>query len=287
MAVKLIRHGSEAGYRTELQTGNSCPRCQTAHREYTRQYSMAGKRAGLKYTRDQVIDHLAKSVVAGPRPGMGKVRPATAQPVDHDDPTDAPESDATGLGDVGESQAPRPSLADRVRGLWVPGVGDDYVSEPNTPDYLHTVDPDPEPAGEEWAPVSDDEFVINAAGIKKIEENLGTYVSIVGITLEMIDPYCGEILEKTLPKMVEKWSKVIAHYPPAAKLFLDSKGGILMTWIAAIQATWPFLYAVYEHHLAKTVRTHDGIVERKVANGFRGFDSTTPPMPDNFAYSVR
>jgi hypothetical protein len=162
-----------------------------------------------------------------------------------------------------------------------------YVDEGETPDYLHTVDPDPEPSGEEWSTVSDEEFVINAAGMKKIEENLGTYISILGMTMEMVDPYCGAILANNIPKMVERWAKVIAHYPRAANLFLDAKGGIIMEWIGAIQVSWPFLYAVYEHHLARTVRIHDGVLERKMgANAFRGVDPTMPPTPDTFAYTT-
>jgi hypothetical protein len=156
---------------------------------------------------------------------------------------------------------------------------------------LHAIDPDPEPGGEnreEWAGVSDDEFVINAAGMKQIEDNLGFYLSVVGLTIEMVDPYCGPILARNFENIVKRWSAVIAHYPPAARLFLDTKGGILFGWISAIQATWPVLYAIYEHHLAKTVRTRDGVIERKIeGNGpFRGFDATTPPMPDQFQYTV-
>jgi hypothetical protein len=121
----------------------------------------------------------------------------------------------------------------------------------------------------------------------KIEENLGTYISVIGITMEMVDPYCGAALANNLPKMVERWTKVIAHYPKAANLFLDSKGGVIMQWIGAIQASWPFLWAIYEHHLARTIRVHNGVVERKVGdNPFQGFDATMPPMQDKFAYTV-
>jgi hypothetical protein len=293
MPSKLIRHGSDAGYKAELETGNTCERCRAAHREYNRQFTKAGKAKGLKYSRDQVI---APTGAPGQfRGGSGAVR-GSAPATPPSDPLDRAESAPTGQGDRGAASAPGPTLGDRMGSLLGRMVNSDnstdtgYVGESGIPDYLQgeSVDPDPEPTDGEWGTVSEEEFVINAAGMAKIEENLGTYISVIGITMEMVDPYCGAVLANNIPKMVERWSKVIAHYPKAANLFLDSKGGIIMQWIGAIQASWPFLYALYEHHLARTVRINNGVLERKMnGNPFRGpMDATTPPMPDDFAYTV-
>jgi hypothetical protein len=157
--------------------------------------------------------------------------------------------------------------------------------EEEPPDYLRPVEPDPEPSGE-WSEVKTEEFVINAAQLKTIEENMGTYLSVVGMTVEMIDPYCGPILADNFDNIVSKWTKVVSHYPKAAQLFLDSKGGTVFAWIGALQATWPFLYALYEHHLSRTIQTRDGIVYRRNGDGTSVPDATTPPMPESFAYSA-
>lgn len=289
MASMLAKHGSEAGYQAELQTKNICNRCRAAHREYNRQYTKAGKAKGLKYPRSAVIDHLASAPKPGVPQGTGRVPMGET----HADPQDAPRGPVE-APDPPTGTSGGPSLSDRIRSLWVPpdtSTENGYVSDENSPDNLHPVDPDPEPMGgsEDWAPDDSAEFVINAAGIQKIEENLGFYLSVLGLTVEMIDPYCGPILAKNIDNIVARWAKVIAHYPPAAKIFLDSKGGILFAWISAIQATWPVLYAFYEHHLGKVVRvSRNGVVERKVdgPGPFRGFDATTPPMEDKFAYTV-
>jgi hypothetical protein len=222
--------------------------------------------------------------------GAGEVPPVASRTVPRGMPRDAPDSSTEGTDGMGGGERPGASLGDRVGALLgrVAGNGNsEYVPDDETPDYLHAVDPDPEPTDPEWSEVTEEEFVINAAGMAKIEENLGTYISVIGITMEMVDPYCGAILANNIPKMVERWTKVIAHYPKAANLFLDSKGGVIMQWIGAIQASWPFLWAIYEHHLARTIRVHDGVIERKIGdNPFQGFDATMPPMQDKFAYTV-
>jgi hypothetical protein len=166
----------------------------------------------------------------------------------------------------------------------IPPQENPYTEVINDVESLHEIDDtDPEPMGDEWSTVADAEFVLNAAGMAKIQENLGTYLSIVGMTVDMIDPYCGPIIAQQIPVMVERWSKVIAHYPAAAKLFLDSKGGIIMTWISALQSTWPILMALYHHHLAKDIKVENGILYRKNADGQESVpDATMPP----FVYSA-
>jgi hypothetical protein len=172
----------------------------------------------------------------------------------------------------------------------MPSGGSDYVDSEKPPEYIHEIgDPDPEPShGDgEWQPAADD-FVINAAMMQKIEDNLGTYLSVVGMTAEMIDPYCGGALAANFDNMVTKWSKVISHYPAAAKLFLDEKSGVLFAWIAAMQSTWPVLTAIYHHHFAKDVKQgSDGIWYQRSPNGRAGnIDATMPPM-DNYDYSAQ
>jgi hypothetical protein len=166
----------------------------------------------------------------------------------------------------------------------------DYISSDDPPDYLHESEPDPEPSGD-WSEVGDEEFVINKAGMALIEDNLGTYLSVIGITMDMVDPYCGPILAEHLDSIVSRWTKVIARYPSAAKLFMSKDGGTIFTWIGAIQATWPVLLAIYDHHLAKNVKTQRDQYGNKFViktpkespNGH--VDSTMPPMP-NFNYTV-
>lgn len=295
MSAMLYKHGSEGGYQAELRTKSVCTRCRNAHREYNRQYTKEGRRTGLIYKRPDVIDHLARPPHQGSNFEKNRARRSTVEMPQGPSLTDAtrgPESDAAGPEAPSDTTG-GPSLSDRIRSLWVPpddAPANGYVSDTETPDNLRPIDPDPEPMGstDQWEP-DDGEFVINEAGMKKIEDNLGFYLSVVGLTIEMIDPYCGPILSANFDNIVSRWAKVIAHYPSAAKLFLDSKGGILFGWIGAIQATWPVLYALYEHHLAKTVRVQkNGTIERKIdgPNPFRGFDATTPPMEDKFSYTV-
>jgi len=215
--------------------------------------------------------------------GTAPSRPAPTQPL-------PPEPDETGPYDAAPGRD-GPSLADRVRGLVIGTPDEGYVNEDGIPSYITvgTIDADPEPDGQEYQQVPPDsaEFIINAAGMAKIEDSLGTYLSIFGITMEMIDPYCGPILAEHMDDIVHRWAKVIAKYPKAAELFMDGKGGTLMTWIAAIQATWPFLYAMYEHHFSKSVQTSGGNIFRKGDSNPNGrFDSTMPPMPDSFNYSA-
>jgi hypothetical protein len=289
-ATKLIRHGSEAGYRAEQAVGNICQRCRTGHKLYNKQYTKGGKEQGLKFHRDQVIDHLDNAGTM--RNNLGSVRDYTVsvQPKSPQTTQVIPEN---GGAPSVTSRLTR-EVTSRVGAMWgaVPGPdapgwdAGEFVPEDDT-DGLRPVEPDPEPSGEDWSEVTDEEFIINAAGIKKIEDSLGTYLSIVGLTVEMVDPYCGPIAAQNLTLMVQRWARVIGQYPSAAKIFLDSKGGVLMLWIAALQSTWPVLFAIYEHHLGKTVRVQDGVIQRKNEpnSAFRGFDGTTPPMP-NYNYTV-
>jgi hypothetical protein len=123
--------------------------------------------------------------------------------------------------------------------------------------------------------------------MKKIEENLGMYLSVVGMTVEMIDPYCGPVFAENVENIVKRWAIVIGHYPAAAKLFLENQSGVLFAWIGAIQATWPVLYAIYEHHLSRTVRTdRDGRIMRLRRTDGAFVDATAPNFPDNFEYKA-
>jgi len=287
MAVKLARHGTERGYKSELRTGNACERCRTAHRVYNKQFTKGGRAKGLKYSTDDVLTDNGP----GPRPpaaGRSKGRSVAT-------PLPAPDShqeetgrDATGQSDPGQPAAATDrlrALGDRLASLAMPKDSTEYVGE-EPPDYLHPADADPEPSDSDWGSVPQEEFVINAAGMAKIEENLGTYLSIVGMTAEMIDPYCGSVLAVNFDNIVAKWSKVVAHYPAAAKLFLDSKGGVIFTWIAALQATWPVLYAMYEHHLARTVTVKDGAFFRRRSTNVPFPDATMPPAKDEYEYAA-
>ena len=290
MAGQLAKHGTNAGYKAEIASGKPCERCRRAHLVYNRQYTTTGKRKGLKYNVHEVLDHLYTRDKVGPVPGKRRAPKSTDQRA-------APERAPEDLGDYTVGLAPTepqraaqgrsgPSLSDRIKGLVMPET-EPYVESDEAPSYLHAVEPDNEPDESGWSEVADEaEFVITAAGLKKIEENLGTYLSIVGMTAEMIDPYCGSIAAENFDNMVEKWTRVIAKYPKAAKLFLDTKGGTLFAWIGALQATWPVLYAMYEHHFAKTVQVDkDGRIHRANMNG--QVDATMPIRPqDSYAYSA-
>lgn len=259
MATKqLVKHGTEAGYREHKSLGpDVCDRCRRAHRVFDKQYTKKGKLAGLKYGRWEVIDHLDNSDKASyPRTNLDNRREQSNVPPAGSPSTATSEPSRPGLGQ---------RLTDALEGftLTAERIPDDYLPIDEVPEYLNTEGlSDPEPGSGEWAKVTDEPFRMTAADYRLIEENMGTYVSIVGMTLELIDPYCGRILGDNIENMVKRWSKVVGHYPPAAKLFMAKGGGILMDWIAAIQATWPFLYALYEHHLARTVRTEGGRVMR-------------------------
>lgn len=287
MTTAYVKHGSEAGYRAELGTGNVCDRCRNAHRQFDKQYTKIGKKQGLKYTSYEVIDHLY-------RPGKSRVTTVPDQRASGTPRTEPPANPAridteplASADQASDTQEPVPGLAARlaagIAGAVFPGQ-DNYVETDEYPDYLTPIQPDAEPSGEDWSEINDDDFVINAAGMKLIEENLGFYLSVVGMTAEMIDPYCGPILAENFDNIVNRWSKVISHYPRAAKLFLDTKGGTLFAWIGAIQATWPVLFAIYEHHLARTVETRGTKAYRRGTNG-QTPDSTMPPMAD-FNYSA-
>jgi hypothetical protein len=304
MAQQLARHGSEAGYRAEIQTGDACDRCRNGHRVFDRQYSKTGKAKGIKYGRFDVLDNLYS-------PGRGQGKSGSVQtrtepsgqdrarsgPEPHTTPTvsSAQISDDQGA-DAAESSS-GPSIGERLAAgltrLVIPD-GEQYVPDGEFPEYLHEVNPDPDPPSEDgWAEVTNEEFVINAAGMRKIEDSLGTYLSVVGMTVEMIDPICGPVIAMNMQNVVVRWSKVIAHYPKAAHLFLDQKGGTLMTWMGALQATWPILYVVYEHHLAKTIKMDEQgrtmrfvSPEQAAQNGHSEYDGMTPPIHDSFRYTA-
>lgn len=289
MAKSLARHGSEAGYRAELKTDNVCARCRNGHRQYDRQFSKAFKAKGVKYNRYDVIDHLYQPA-ASARPARGQARAARTGQAPAREPAGWQEDAPDSAGEASDDEARVRSLADRVGDALGKAVNSQpYVESDEPPSDFQEVDPDPEPADGEWSEVSQADFVINAATVAEIEENLATYMSVVGITLEMVDPYCGAIAADNLDNMVKKWTKVIVRYPKAAALFMDAKGGLFMTWIGALQSTWPLVKAVYDHHLARTVRTENGRVffKNQSANGGPRVDATMPPMPqDAYQYSA-
>lgn len=287
---KLIRHGTNNGYRAEIAMGEACDKCKAAHRVFQTQYTRDNRAKGLKYKGDTVLDHLDGKVQqkSGNVPirtpytvGTAPSRPTVSQ---------AHESDQSDTGPYGAApERDGPSLADRIRGMVV-GEPESYVNEDSIPDYITVggIDPDPDPDGAEYqeVPPSSEEYIINAAGMAKIEDSLGTYLSIVGITMEMVDPYCGPVLAENMDNIVHRWAKVIGKYPKAAELFMDGKGGTIMLWIGAIQATWPVLFAMYEHHFSKDVQTSGGNIFRKNKNNATRFDPTMPPMPDQFNYTA-
>lgn len=286
-----VKHGSEAGYREELKTGEPCERCRNGHREFAKQYSKSYKTQGIRYQKHQVVDHLYQG-----RRGAGPAQVRSGQARSYPEPPRPPvgftEPPSPDPEQEGPEQEPTPGLGARM-GALLGGLnlgGDSPYVGDEPPDYLHASDPDPEPSGD-WEEVQEgEEFVINAAGMRKIEDSLGTYLSVIGMTIEMIDPYCGAIAAQNMDNMVTRWSKVISHYPKAANLFLETKGGTLMAWMGALQATWPLLYAGYEHHLAKTVKVEDGVLFRRDStagpSGKGGFDATMPPMPDDYNYTA-
>jgi len=287
----MAKHGSEAGYDAERRSGqNVCNRCRNAHRVFARQYRPAGKAQGLKFGYREVIDH-HYSGDGKPQINSGRSA-ASARPA----PPPVAESSPAAQSEpvAGERETAGVPLRERfagvlgglMTGVQMPDDNPSYVADESPPDYLSAVDADPEPSDPEFGGEPTVEYVINEAGLAKIEENLGTYLSIVGMTGSMIDPYCGSTLADNLPNMVAKWSKVIAHYPKAAELFLDGKGGVIFTWIAALQATWPVLLAVYHHHLARDVEVKNGRVFRRDNAQHGSVDSTMPPFPDNFNYSA-
>lgn len=294
MVATLAKHGTWAGYKAELQTDSVCERCRAASRVYNSQYSKANKAKGVHYRTDQVIDHLYKPGRSRAQPGHPptRSRPSGPEPRQDRTPPEDTDFDLTGGYRDAESQ-PGPTLGDRLgqalKGAFVKSSDNDYVNTEDGPEYIHPIDPDAEPQDGNWAEVGEEEFVINKAGMALIEDNLGTYMSVLGITLEMIDPYCGPILAENFDNIVGRWTKVIARYPKAAKLFMSKDGGTIMTWIGALQATWPVLIAVYDHHLARNVQTdRQGRVFRVTnpdANGGPKVDSTMPPMP-GFDYRV-
>lgn len=296
MAQMLIKHGSEAGYRSEIQTDTVCERCRNGHRQFDKQYTRRGKAQNLKYGRYDVIDHLympgqprgAAAAAQDRREATGQIPARTppgrqeSHPASTEEPRDRP-------GDEANTDAP--SLADRVGEGLRKLVGnrgqEEYVTEDASSSYVHPSDADPEPQGWE-GPDQPDEYVIDKAGMLLIEDNLGTYLSVLGITLEMIDPYCGPILAENFDNIVGRWTKVIARYPRAARLFMSKEGGTIFLWIGALQSTWPVLLALYDHHLAGNVKTDNlGRSYRVSKNGAskETVDATMPPQPA-YAFTV-
>ena len=291
MAKTLIKHGTERGYRAELVTGQVCERCRNGHRVFDRQYTARGKREGIKYRTDQVLDQLYTPGKPGKNQSQTSTRPvetASGLPQDSPETRGRQEPDSGQVGsEQGLRERMRSLLTDGLSGLQVE-TGDSYVEDGDIPDYLQDAardtPKDNEPEGD-WSQVSNEEFILTPGDFRLIEENMGTYLSVVGMTLEILDPYCGHILGDNLENMVKRWSKVVAHYPAASKLFLAKGGGTIMDWIAAIQATWPFLIALYEHHLARTVKTDKGRVYRVTPNGSGPMPDATSPVMD-YDYTV-
>jgi hypothetical protein len=289
---KLIRHGTNNGYRAENAMGEACERCKAAHRVFQTQYNRANRAKGVKYTGTQILDQLDGIVQKTDLniPVSSQYTVGTSARHESSFQTPPPMQDGTDP-DSASTERTGPSLADRVRGLVI-GEPESYVNEDSIPDYITVgnIDPDPEPDNQEYdeVPRGSEEYIINAAGMAKIEDSLGTYLSIVGITMEMVDPYCGPVLAQNMDNIVHRWAKVIGKYPKAAELFMDGKGGTIMLWIGAIQATWPVLFAMYEHHFSKDVQTSGGNIFRKNREPFRGEwpDATMPPMQDSFNYSA-
>lgn len=291
MPSKLVKHGSNAGYRAELETGNVCERCRIAHRQYASQFTKKGRASGVKYSHYDVIDHLYTGTRSAP--SRSSTAPAYTRPSGSSEaPIDDGLTVTVGSG-TSQAEEPRdvPSLADRVGDGLRKLVGnrsqEDYVSEDASSSYVHPSDADPEPQGWE-EPDRPDEFVIDKAGMLLIEDNLGTYLSVLGITLEMIDPYCGPILAENFDNIVGRWTKVIARYPRAARLFMSKEGGTIFLWIGALQSTWPVLLALYDHHLAGNVKTDNlGRSYRVSKNGAskETVDATMPPQPA-YAFTV-
>lgn len=255
---QLVKHGSEAGYREEIKTDNVCERCRNGHRVFDTQYTKRGKAKNLKYGRYDVIDHLyspdntrivpegfsKRSAATGHSPAGDSPEGHTQAPI-----STAPDSDGPG------SPGLRERLSDALFSMKTERKTDDgYVPIDETPDYIHPINPDPEPTSEDWSQVKPDEFVITAGEFNQIRDNLGTYLATVGMTIGIIDPYCGTILRDNLDDTVNSWARVITHYPTAAKVFMAKGGGKIMAWIDALISTWPILLAIYEHHLAHTVK---------------------------------
>ena len=291
MTQRLIKHGTAAGYNAEVKTGNVCVRCRNARRVYQAQFTKKAKEArggrSPQYDTHTVIDHLYGAQPRATAPQRDEPRTAVGRP--SPEPTPAPQrSDSEPHTQPDEPVGP--SLADRLKSAMGRMGGESYVQTEGMPDYLRVNDdvkPDPEPEGGDWPKVDTGEtYVMTEQSLSIIEGNLATYLSVVGITVEMIDPYCGPILADNFDNMIHRWTRVIGRYPAAAKHFMSESGGTIMAWISAIQATWPVLYALYEHHFAKTVVTEKGRVMRvSKTNPDQRFDATMPPQP-GFDYTV-
>lgn len=281
MPAQLAKHGTQAGYKAEIAaSGKSCPRCLNAHRRYNQQYTASGKRQGLRFTSHQVLD---ASTSTGPALVLVPPRPRGITPESSPEPSGEPSGKPV-------SQTLGQRLGAVLGSARPPEEPGGYVVADEPHEYISAIDPDPAPEGDEWEPAGgEDDFVINAAGMKKISDNLGFYFTTVGMTLEIIDPYCGAVAAANATNVIERWTKVIAAYPKTAEFFMSERSGTLFAWINALQATWPILYAIFEHHFSKTVMIKDGVVYRKNPDGTPATaapDATTPPMP-GYDYSLR
>lgn len=282
----LTRHGTEAGYRAELTTESVCARCRKGHQMYDRYSRLARRGKRAKPDRFATLDSEwtpARTAPKPSRPVQAASSPVTAL---HSAAQSSPVESSTEPEEGSYTVSLGDRLASRIRdmALGAPGESPEYVPEDNT-GYVHEIE-DTDSPGPEWDVADDAEFIVNAAGLKKIESNLGTYLSIVGMTVEMIDPICGPVLAQNFDNIVSHWAKVISHYPKAAELFMDGKGGVIFTWIGALQATWPFLYVIYQHHLAKSiVMAPNGKIYRK--NEMPGSNGqTVDPLQPEFQYSA-
>jgi hypothetical protein len=282
MATKLVRHGTNEGYKAESKDDNVCERCRNAHRVYQSQYSKAGKARGIKYTGHQVIDHLYQSAN---RSRADRTVPQSTEGRSSLGPDQSTEPSQRESEPSAQSQA-QPSLADRLAEgislIATPKDDNPYVETGEYPDYLTPIGPDPEPAGDDWSKVKPDEYVVTQANMVLIEDNMGTYLSILSMTMSLMDPYCTPN-DDEIDALVKRWSKVVSRYPRAAKLFMSEGSGIIMDWIGAIQATWPILFRIYEHHLSGAVKTDKGKVYRVTQNGSQTTVDATMP---EYEYTV-
>lgn len=272
----LVKHGTQAGYKAEKKSGNVCDRCRKASRVYYYQYSDAGKAQNLKFSTHDVIDHLYGKAT---QPKSKQTQ--TRQPGEATPPS-VPE--LPGQDDTAQADTTQPGIGERLTDalkgftLSAEKKSDTYIETEEIPDYLDQLSPDPEPAGDDWARVKDDEYLITPQGMEAIQDSMGTYLSVISMTLSLMDPYCAPT-DQEIHGLVIHWSKVVARYPKAAKLFMSETSGVIFDWIGAIQATWPILYRIYEHHLSGTIKTEGRRVYRVNPNGHHpneGVDNLTP-----------
>lgn len=304
MEQNLKVHGSEGGYRAHLEAGTSCERCTNAHRVFNKQYTQTGKKQGLKYGKNQVIDNLytptGKGHRRGVRPGVsgpGQDQPRTGQDQSSRIPPGYPQDAHTGTdagqdgsGPGPDQGAPSRSLGDRLReGLFSLKAErrgtNEYVDSEPPDDYIHPITPDPEPGDTNWSEVKSDDYVITAKDISQIKDNLASYIFTAGMAMGLLDPYCGAAIRENAADMIEGWANVISKYPNAARMFAAKGGGKIMAWLDALMATFPVLIAIYEHHLAHTVQIDSVGRAVRVTPGRESPNGHFATQPD-FNYTV-